>query len=97
MPTKNILIFQQVIDTPTNLSQKFGDIYSKATAGKQRDVDTTKPNGNLAMVDAQAYPPYKNLIIVGWGKTRVQRASHPNTPISRHRQKPNQFARYGYC
>src|SRR5690606_26968485 len=29
-------------------------------------------------------------------KTRGQRAPHPNTSIPHDRQKPNQFARYGY-
>src|SRR5690554_7987691 len=33
---------------------------------------------------------------VGWGKTRGQRAPHPNTSNPHDRQKPNQFARYGY-
>jgi|SRR5690554_1116523 len=33
---------------------------------------------------------------VGWGKTRAQRAPHPNTPISQQPPKPHPGSRYGY-
>src|SRR5690554_6060030 len=48
---------------------------------------------SIELVDAQAYPPYKNTNRVGWGKTRAQRAPHPSTPISHNHKKANQRSR----